>query len=281
MEECKFFMILPRIITAIIGIPIILLCINVGGTLFIVLLSVILIYMLKEYIYLVNSAGYEISHFSSFITGIAIFYSIIFERLDFSKTANYLTSIVIVTTIFLTFFIEILKQKPVGSVGRISVGFVVPMLLSWSLAHLYLIREFQPHGKEYVLMLFFTIWICDTASYVFGSLFKGKKLASEISPKKTISGLVSGIIFGVSTIIVLKRLFRITELNIKQITILGIVICTTAIISDLAESLIKRDCGFKDSDNLLPGHGGMLDRFDSFIFSSPVYFYLLTYLLKK
>lgn len=275
-------MLLPRIITAILGIPVVLISIYYGSGVFFIFLLVILIYMIKEFVYMTKIAGYETGYFWSFIVGIFIFISVILEPLNFNKFSLYITSITITVLFFIIFLKEIIKQKPIGSVGRISVEFLIPMLFSWSLAHLYLLRDIKNYGMKLTYILFLTIWTSDNASYIFGTIFGKKKLASLISPKKTVFGLISGIFFGCLGFLFFSRIFMIDQvLNYDRILILGLIIPILSSISDLAESLIKRDCGFKDSDNLLVGHGGMMDRFDSFIFTSPVYYYLLLFFLKK
>jgi len=275
-------MLLPRIITAILGIPIVLICVYYGGGLFFVLLLLILLYMIKEYTYMTNVAGYEVGWFFPFLVGVITFFSIIFEPLQFNKHSLYLTSIVLTILLFIMFFKEIIKQKPIGSIGRISVSFLGPFLFSWSMAHFYLVRDIKNYGMQLTYILIFTIWTADNASYIFGSIFGKKKLASIISPKKTIVGLFSGIIFGFLGFLFFNRIFMIDQvLSYKELSILGLILPILTVISDLSESLIKRDCGFKDSDNLLVGHGGMMDRFDSFIFTTPSYYYLLLLFLKK
>lgn len=273
--------ILPRIITGIVGIPLILLCIYYGGGLFIVLLGIVLLYMINEYVRMVNIAGYDVTWFSAFLVGMLIFISVIIEQLKFSQSEVVFTAMVFSFIIFFVVFVEIIKQSPIGAVGRIGVGFIGPTIFAWCLAHLFLIRDLRPQGMQYTFMLFITIWICDTASYIIGTLWGKKKLASNISPKKTVVGLVAGIVAGVFTFVVLKRFFKITQMNINKAMIFGLVISVLTIISDLAESLIKRDCGLKDSDNLLPGHGGIMDRFDSFLFTTPVYYYMLKYFINR
>ncbi|MCS7151913.1 MAG: phosphatidate cytidylyltransferase [Endomicrobia bacterium] len=275
-------MLLPRVITALLGIPIILLAVYYGSGLFLVLLFIILLYMLKEFVHMSNTAGYEISWVLVFITGFVVFFSVIFEPLQFNKYALYLTSINITLIFFLFFLIEIIKQKPLGAIGRISVGFGVPFLLSWSMAHLYLLRDIRTYGMKLTYILFLTIWITDNAAYIFGTLFGKRKLASVVSPKKTVVGLIASIIFGLLGFIFLCRIFRVDNiLGYNNIIFIGILLPILSTISDLAESLIKRDCGFKDSDNLLIGHGGMMDRFDSFIFTTPVFYYFVQVLLRK
>lgn len=275
-------MLLPRLITAILGIPIVILCVYYGGGLYFVFILIILLYMTKEFCYMVNKAGYDVSVLFCFLVSIFIFLAIIFEPLQFNKFSLYISSIIITFLIFLSFLIEILKQKPLGAVGRISVSFFIPMIFAWSLAHLYLIRDIKNYGQSLTYTLFFSIWISDNMSYIFGTLFGKKKLASVISPKKTIVGLLAGVAFGCLGFLFFSRIFLIDNiLEFKKILFLGILIPVVACLSDLGESLIKRDCGFKDSDNLLVGHGGMLDRFDSFIFTSPIYYYFLVVFLKK
>lgn len=275
-------MLLPRIITAILGIPIILFSIYYGGGVFLILLCIILLYMLREFVYMSNSAGYEVSWLLVFITGFVIFFSVVFEPLQFNKYALYLTSINITVVMLLFFIVEIFRQKPVGAIGRISVGFTVPMLLSWALAHLYLIREIRIYGMKFTYILFITIWIIDNAGYFFGTIFGKRKLASIVSPKKTVVGFVSSVICGLIGFIFLCRLFKVDSLlGYRNIVVLGLLLPLLSTVSDLSESLLKRDCGFKDSDNLLVGHGGMLDRFDSFIFTTPIFYYLLQVMLKQ
>ncbi len=275
-------MLLPRILTAILGIPIVLVCIYYGSALFLLLLIIILLYMLREFIHMVNTVGYEVSPIVVYLVGLITFFSIVFEPLQFNKTSLYLTSMNITLLLFILFLIEIIRQKPIGSVGRISVEFVIPMLLSWSLAHLFLIRDIKIYGMKLTYILFFSIWIIDNAAYIFGTLFGKRKIASVISPKKTVAGFIFGYIFGFFGFLFLSRLFLIDRIvKYKDLIIFAIILPFVSMVSDFAESLIKRDCGFKDSDNLLIGHGGMLDRFDSFIFSSPMFYYFFRIILNK
>ncbi len=274
-------MILPRIITAIFGIPLILVSVYYGSTLYFITLLLVLLYMIKEYVYMTINAGYETSLVGSVFSGVCIFLIIVLEEMNFIRTNIYLTPVFVTTIFFILFFIEILRQKPVGSLGRIGVSFIGPVLFGWSLAHMFLIRDIRPKGMEYTILLFLTIWICDTASYIFGILWGRKKLAQNISPKKSVVGLISGLIAGIFSVVILKQLLNIEIINTQGTIILGFGLAFFTSISDLAESLIKRDCGFKDSDDLLPGHGGMMDRFDSFLFTAPFYFYFLIYFLKK
>lgn len=275
-------MLLPRLITAIIGIPIVIISIYFGKFVFFLFLLIVLLYMIREFVYMTRKTGYETSWFVSYLTGILVFIGIILEQLQFNEWSFHLTAVILTFLFSILFFIEVVKQRPLGAVGRISVNFTTPMLFGWSLAHLYLLRDIKNYGMNLAFVLFFTIWTSDNSAYIFGSLFGKKKLVSIISPKKTVVGFIAGEIFGVLGFLFFCRIFLIDKLiNYKYLIIIATILPLISMLSDLAESLIKRDCGFKDSDNLLFGHGGMMDRFDSFIFTSPFLYYFIMFILKS
>jgi phosphatidate cytidylyltransferase len=114
-------------------------------------------------------------------------------------------------------------------------------------------------------------------AYITGRLIGRHKMSPVISPNKTIEGAAGGIIFGAVAAIVLN-LYLELGMGLASVVILSVVIGVVAIIGDLAESVIKRGAGVKDSGSIIPGHGGVLDRIDSIIFTVPVlYYYILLY----
>ena len=126
-------------------------------------------------------------------------------------------------------------------------------------------------GVFYLVMVFGSAWWSDAGGYFVGTFFGKHKLCPAISPKKTVEGAVGGTIAGMLAAMVIGF---IIDLHWYQALIAGLLITAFAQIGDLAESLIKRDAGVKDSGNALPGHGGFLDRADSYLFSTPIaYFY--------
>lgn len=129
-------------------------------------------------------------------------------------------------------------------------------------------------GGLTVISIFASIWMCDTAAY-FGGLAMGRrKLFVRVSPSKTWEGAVWGF-FGAIVAMIIAQKFLLTYLEFHQAIIIGIIIGVCGQIGDLVESLFKRDAGVKDSSNIIPGHGGVLDRFDSLIFVSPIlYLYI-------
>ena len=128
-------------------------------------------------------------------------------------------------------------------------------------------------GLWFVVMLFFCVLFTDTGCYYFGTKFGKHKLAPVISPNKTIEGAIGG-----GIVAVLSSLFIGWLIGIEwyHSLIFGVLITFFAQIGDLCESLIKRDAGVKDSSDMLPGHGGILDRSDSYILSIPVAYYYMS-----
>jgi phosphatidate cytidylyltransferase len=132
-------------------------------------------------------------------------------------------------------------------------------------------------GREAVLLLVFTIVVSDTAQYYSGRAFGRVPLAPTISPKKTREGAVGGLIFGTAAMTLGGwRLFPAAHPAILVLCAATIVVL--GIVGDLFESLLKRSAGVKDSSALIPGHGGVLDRIDSWLFAAPVYYGFVRYL---
>ena len=116
-------------------------------------------------------------------------------------------------------------------------------------------------------------WICDTAAMYVGKAVRGPKLAPVISPGKTRSGSIAGLIGGVGAAVAFNQLAMIPAgftISMVQIVALGLGLSVPAQVGDLAESLFKREVGIKDSSGLIPGHGGVLDRFDALYFVVPI-----------
>jgi phosphatidate cytidylyltransferase len=125
-------------------------------------------------------------------------------------------------------------------------------------------------GRIVVLLLMATIVISDSAQYYTGRAFGRRKLAPAISPKKTVEGAIGGVVFGTLAMIVGGH--YVFQSPLWVLAILGAAISLLGIVGDLFESLLKRSAGLKDSSNLIPGHGGVLDRIDSWLFAAPVYY---------
>ena len=130
------------------------------------------------------------------------------------------------------------------------------------------------HSTYFTLTMVLSIWICDSAAFYFGSKWGRKKILPSISPKKSWVGCIAGLISSFIVYGVAKYL-HLLEITGEEMLVLVIITGLFGQVGDFAESLLKRNAGVKDSGTMLLGHGGVLDRFDSLIFASPLtYFYL-------
>ena len=130
----------------------------------------------------------------------------------------------------------------------------------------YLIRDLN-NGFSILIWHIVSICIVDTSAYIFGSLIQGPKLLPSVSPKKTWSGSLCAVLLSIVFNLEFNRVFN--SLSYDEAALWGFAVAVLSILSDLIESYIKRINGVKDSGNIIPGHGGLLDRIDGYLLSSP------------
>ncbi len=143
--------------------------------------------------------------------------------------------------------------------------------VGWMLSHLVLLRAFEC-GVALIFFVFLVTWASDTGGYYIGSRYGTRKLAPTVSPKKTVEGAIGGLVGSVAVALICKAWFM-PWLTVQDCLIIGLLLGVIGQAGDLFESRLKRHAGVKDSGSLLPGHGGLLDRVDSLIFTAPVLFY--------
>ena len=177
------------------------------------------------------------------------------------------------------------QRKPLVSLALTVAGVIYPALVTY----MYPIRyhDYVVDAKSGAVLLMLPIaltWATDTGAYFVGRSIGRHKLIPSVSPGKTIEGAIGGVAVAViaAWLYVVFLLRPVAQLSMLPVglTVFAIIISCVAQVGDLAESLFKRDAGVKDSSRLLPGHGGILDRFDSLLFVLPVAYVLLGYFLK-
>ena len=174
--------------------------------------------------------------------------------------------------------------KPLSSVSITAFGVMYAGLFSYIYAvryHDYAVG--RAAGTALVFLPILLTWTTDVGAYMFGRLFGKKKLIPSVSPGKTVEGAVGGLGLAIVICLLYVRFILMPYaqlgLTIQGAVLFAIVISVAAQTGDLAESLLKREAGVKDSSRIIPGHGGILDRFDSLLFVMPVAFLLLGRLL--
>ena len=195
---------------------------------------------------------------------------------------NGFTLSFLVLPIMITYLLAILAvyvfRYPEYHDREIMASFMSFFYVSVMLSYLYKIRVMED-GGYYVVLIFLCSWGNDTLAYCVGMLFGKHKMSPKLSPKKSVEGLIGGII-GAGLLGCLYGFFLNGKVNTPyNINITLFIVCALgaipAVIGDLAASAIKRNNDVKDYGKLIPGHGGVLDRFDSMIFTAPIIYYLV------
>jgi phosphatidate cytidylyltransferase len=237
---------------------------------------VIVVYACKEYTIILRHKGF----FPSFKIMFAS--SIIFAALAYFNYFNLISFAFTISALMALMWVLFRGRQPyIANVATTLLGFVY---CGWFPLHLLFLRNMggdfdgwiipSPMGAGYCVLILFAVLVTDTFCYIVGCRWGKNKLAPVISPNKTIEGSLGGTVM---CMVFSLGIGLAIGLPWYHAMILGLLIAVFAQIGDLCESMIKRDAGVKDSSNVLPGHGGFLDRCDSYILTIPVVYYYLQY----
>lgn len=264
---------MKRILSAAILAPIVLIVFILGNTYIVdIFTSVIAIMCIHELFHAFKQKGHNPVYPIGIIAAIAIAIIHIIPK-------EYILIVIgaIIPISILTLFVLVITQKTKTNVIDIAITFFGICYIVLFLMFVPLIREME-NGKFLIWYLFIASWMTDIFAYCTGKTI-GKHHFTQISPNKTIEGCIGGVIGSCLCAIIYTFLInKIAGFNINYlyITLAGIVLSIIGQIGDLAASTIKRYSGIKDFSNLIPGHGGMLDRIDSVIFIAPFAYLLFT-----
>jgi len=270
-----------RALTGIVFVIVLLGAILLNQYTFYSLFIIITILGLWEFYRLNSNERHKPQKYFGTLIGIVLF---ITSYIEASRDVIFPFIMVIYGLGFMVFIFEIYRntEKPFVNIGLTLLGIVyvaLPFSLlnfiafpDLTLYHL-TIERYQPH---ILLGMIYMIWINDTGAYLVGSKFGKTKLFERISPKKTWEGSIGGAVFALIGAYIISIYYKDIEM-MDWFIISGIVI-VFGTLGDLVKSLLKRSIGVKDSGTILPGHGGILDRFDSIIMSAP---FVLIYIVFK
>ena len=255
-----------RVLTAVVGVPVLLLLIYLGGLPFAALVAVLMAAGTYEFYQMVHKECH-------FLLGAVLISEAVLLLGVYLEWNNWAS--VGLMSAFLLIFIYAIWRFPQININDMAMNFLAVLYIGWTLAHLVAIERLTD-GTTLLFYLFVAIWCSDSGAYFCGRFMGRHKLAPHVSPNKTVEGAIGGVITTVAALLLVNMVVKLCA--VEEIIVMGIVLSLVGQIGDLVESMLKRFVEVKDSGHVLPGHGGILDRFDSLILAAPFLYYTIVVL---
>ena len=257
-------------VTAILG------AILLGPYTFVLLFLVLSVLVLREFYSLCRISGFNPQVYPGLAAGAAIFVlSFFVARHSIAFDAfNYLLPLIYTFPVYELFR---KKKNPLTNIALTGFGLIY-VTIPFSMLNFLAFPEFEgfeAYNFGLLISLFVFVWAGDSGAYIFGVRFGRHRLFERISPKKSWEGLIGGILTAIITACILNYIFP--QYNIVLLLVMAVVVVISGTLGDLVESMIKRNIGVKDSGRFMPGHGGLLDRFDSILLASPVIYFVFQF----
>jgi phosphatidate cytidylyltransferase len=256
-------MLLKRILSALLLIPLIVGPIYLGGYPLLVLALVVAVLGYYEFDAMLRRGGRRPFRALGLVLTLLLVSTPHIPQFD---TAAAITVAVLLTLLYSLFQ----ARSPHETVLDAALTLVGAAYVGWLLRYALLTRML-PGGFELTIIALVGTWAADTGAFLAGSAFGKRKVYPRVSPGKTWEGVAGGL--ALTVVVLLLAGTTLLQLEVWQSLFLGVVITAAAALGDLVESAFKRAAGVKDSGALIPGHGGLLDRADSVLFVLPVFYY--------
>jgi phosphatidate cytidylyltransferase len=279
---------LTRVIVAFIFAPLIVYVTLLGKLPFLIFIEALIILGLWEFFRLSETKNSEIPKIPLLILGalLGVFAYLWGERVFLF----FILAILYSSALFL-----VIKGKTEGATSNLALSLLGFFYVAGLFSYIILLREMSPEsvsnrfaslttsykvGGVWIVYLLLCIWSCDTFAYFIGAPLGKHQLSPTVSPKKTVEGFWGGILGAIAAAFFSHFVF-FSSAQLKDLLIISLVVALVGQVGDLTESLFKRDAQLKDSSNIIPGHGGILDRFDSLLFVSPIVYYYLKFVVYR
>jgi len=276
-------MLRQRVLSAVVFVPILFASIWFGNPWFSIVVAIAALLGVFEFYSMVSRRGWQpLTFFGTLWTLFFIFNAYYTPKYASDNTYIFVTSGLIVLAIALP-LVWVLFLRPSGEKAMVSWAASAAGILymGWLLSYWVLIMNSYGgdwSGRNWVLLALFSTFAVDTTAYFVGRAWGRHKMAPTVSPGKTWEGAVGGLVGAIAAVIILALILDI-DISYGEMVILGILIAVFAQLGDLAESKLKRSMGVKEAGNLIPGHGGILDRLDSIVFTGVVVYYCLRWFI--
>jgi len=258
-----------RLISGIILLAITLSIVILGGDILFVTLLVLSFIGMTE-LYRVVKINKEFPGVLGYAAGV-IFYLMLYFNLERYQMMFYIIFLMLLMFSYVFHF-------PKFKIDQIAIAFFALFYVSIMLSYIYQVRMLED-GALIVWMIFIGAWGSDTCAYCVGVLIGKHKIAPKLSPNKSLEGCIAGVVgaalLGMTYAAIIQNRLTGVENAMLVFAVIGAASSVIAQIGDMAASAIKRNHEIKDYGTLIPGHGGVLDRFDSIIFTAPIVYYLV------
>jgi len=276
-------MLRQRVLSAIIIVPILFASIWFSNPWFSIVVAIAALLGVIEYYAMVDRTGWQpLAIFGTLWTLFFIFNAYYAPKYSSNNIYILVTSALIASAVALSLvwvlFLRSSSKKVMISWAASMAGI---FYMGWLLSYWVLIMNHYGgdwNGRNWVLIALFSTFAVDTAAYFIGRTWGRHKMAPTVSPRKTWEGAIGGLVGALVAVIALALLLNV-DISYGEMVILGVLIAVFAQLGDLAESKLKRSMGVKEASNLIPGHGGILDRLDSIVFTGVVVYYCLRWFI--
>jgi phosphatidate cytidylyltransferase len=270
--------IILRVLAAFVFIP----CFTVitwrGGYHFLALVDVVIFTGLWEFYGMMEAKGIRPYRVIGILSGLALSWYVYFHNGIYANLFLTLGLLSIMT-------LELTRRDGKNAIYHISTTALGVLYVAYLASHLVMLRELPrvvgveyALGRSFVFLAFVVTWAGDTGAYIVGTFWGKHPLLPRVSAKKTREGSIGGLMFAVAGALVSKYTFA-QYLDLSQAVVLGVAAGCIGQLGDLVESMIKRDADVKDTSGIIPGHGGTLDRFDGLLFTAPLIYYYLKFVI--
>lgn len=275
-KKISLSMLAKRVLVVAILLPVGLLVVFEGGLLFVVFVALALGTAAWEFVQLFRAGGLRPAGFLV-VSGVV---GLTFVRtLENQEIVFPLVSLIVLLS--MTVHLIEYERGVDHSATDFGVTLAGVLYFGWIGAYLISLR-FLPHGEWWLLLVLPAVWLADTAAYTFGRRFGRHKLSKRLSPNKSWEGYLAGILAAGAGTPLLAWGWSLLDPGLPVTplggALLGLVLAAVTPLGDLGESMVKRQVGVKDSGNLLPGHGGVFDRIDSWLWAGVIGYYLVMWL---
>ena len=270
-------MLVSRLLVSIVLLPIGIALVVYGGLPYDLTIVMIMGVAAWEYVKLFRAGGFQPAGVLVPVGAVALVAGRIWNGFE---SMPWLLSLVILASMM--FHLVAYERGRDQAATDFNITLSGALYFGWIGAYLISVRDL-PEGKWWLLLVLPAVWLADSGAYMVGKRFGRRKLCPRLSPKKTWEGYIAGVVTGAGGAALLAALWAVaagpgTAITPARGALIGLVLGALTPLGDLGESMVKRQVGFKDSGDLLPGHGGIFDRIDSWLWAGVIGYYLIVWL---